>query len=253
MDLILKSGAVAMLDALGYKKKAKKDPIGVVKRMLFIQKDALAQLDGVFKTYAAGKAKIESFVVLDTIFVRCIDPEPARAVVTIATYAGFLQIAGVDDAAGKGVPYLTFRGSVTFGESLFASNLVSGPAVIEAADNHELKPVGAFVYLTETAARAGIADETVRDITVRWKMPLKGGHTLDKRVINPLIHTTDPPSAVGDILRTFDSSEPNTVEKRCNTEAFLGTCLPLAEAFKRRVAEEDGGGTPRGRRGPSKN
>jgi hypothetical protein len=61
-NLVLRVGAFAMLDALGYRAKARKDPLGVVKRMLFLRKHARNGIEPQIKGIAGDLADMMHYI-----------------------------------------------------------------------------------------------------------------------------------------------------------------------------------------------
>jgi hypothetical protein len=146
----LKTGAVAVIDALGFKGIYNRHAPELIFKVL--QETRIWILDHVKELYAAfdDVLKFEITFLSDTVVFACTytdNPGTDEAI----------SIAVVGDALSdfilrmleSGTP-LAYRGAIAFGEYEISENFLLGPAVDEAASVHEIAD-GAFIWLAPSA------------------------------------------------------------------------------------------------------
>lgn len=133
-------------------------------------------------------------------------------------------------------PALTYRGAVAYGQFEIDGEFLIGPAIDEAAENHE-QADGPFVFLCESAVnmkeRGDAASEHIQNLDQRfdyltsllsldafdkrYRVPLKDGSFHDTYVLDPLRDCPENERAawIGTYLQTFGDS-PAVAKKRQN-------------------------------------
>jgi hypothetical protein len=238
----LRASAVALIDALGFKGIERQHDPGRAAAALQTARDAMAtatdfvgQRAALYHNVLGGRASIKKAWFSDTICVVAQQPEQpkvlgdfreidvaAHLVDLVVVCAGFLLRSA---ALATTVP-LTFRGVISSGSALVeGSDIFFGPAIAEAADLYELAE-GAFVWLTPGAAalRTPVANPVYRS-TVNYLVPLKGGRSIETRVVNPFMDYL-PSDEIGKTIRrgietAMSGDRLDIAIKRQNTARYL--------------------------------
>jgi len=151
----MRTGAVVMIDALGFKGIWDgADPSVILRKMGALKQAAESDIKGVKLGHVRG-AKVA--FLSDTIVIGVASGQPVgrgpgpnkRGNVRAIMQAAF-QTASVLAAALEEAPRLAYRGCLTFGEFEIDGPFVLGPAIDEAATHYECAD-GAFVWLTPKA------------------------------------------------------------------------------------------------------
>jgi hypothetical protein len=243
-----RTGAVAVLDALGFKGIWENHDPGMVlaklQRLATLRREwEQPRFDDVAPDEDYGAPIIvDRWIRLfsDTLVIAVdhwLHPDPTKGWAGVPTghqsLLNYFSVVGVcfavqdaiESAAIDGDPPLTYRGCIACGHFEVRNEFMVGPAIDAAAEAEHLAD-GAFVWLLPSAVDAllslkpGVGGEvTVAD----YDVPMKGAvHHHRTHVVNPLLGAKAPDLMGERILSSFDRT--NTAEvrlKRQNTEAFL--------------------------------
>lgn len=216
----LENGAVAILDALGFKGIWNEPHPARVVDALASARDAARRSVKFHNYFGSGKMHVAAFS--DTIIVTVQDTS-GRSLLGI-THA----VASV--CAAKGPVPIAFRGCIAAGKLLVSEDVFIGGAMDEGAAWYE-RADASLTWFTPTAVEAlGTLQESDIDV-LQWSVPLKGGGALDTLVVNPfsvLLHggTVAPKEGFDDLERRLLerlnlSHQVDVVQKRQNTARFL--------------------------------
>ena len=147
-------------------------------------------------------------------------------------------LARLLDAAATEPPQLAYRGTIACGQFEFEDVFVLGPAIDEAAELAS-QADGAFVWFTPSAMHAHAQFEVLNPhisffdiLAPEYAVPMKNGKTVTARVLNPF--ADQKPEArvamVDALMATFIGSGEDVLRKRQNTDAFLRASLQLPPA-----------------------
>ncbi len=229
----VRTGAVVVLDALGFKGIWKRAGNKAVLRKLTTLRDrAVAHIDRYNKVgLVTFHAAFFSDTIIITVEIAAIPNEIVRRTAPVAIAAE--RASAIIEEALEQAPRLSYRGCIAAGTFEIDGQFIVGEAIDEAAEHYELAE-GAFVWLTPSAKalwEEALADEPsdeTDDILVPHSVPLKGGQAYDTYVASPFDPTDMLPER-GDLatrlLSTFDSGPMakalRVQVKRQNTAAFL--------------------------------
>jgi hypothetical protein len=247
-------GAVAMMDALGFKgiwnrEGVKENPERVLDRMLELQEQwsrtTLETATEVRKSldeagpveWSPGKVDATMVALSDTVVVGVSvehDTPHARSfAVRLAAFVTGKVIQHAVDAE----PHLAFRGCIARGAFSMRQNFIMGPAVDEAASAMELAN-GALVWLAPTANAALDDVPGVPGLLEKYAVPLKVG-SFRTRVVSPLyqLDSVERELLRGAILGTFSSDALDVQMKKQNTARFLQHAAYMQGLRERRAAD----------------
>lgn len=234
-------GAVALVDALGFKGIWKRFPSEKVLRFLARARERAikdAVLRQIFNNQHLSVIAFSDTLLL-VAFPRDGAPEDeglADAIEAIASTVSFLQITGTGGEEDE--PKLAYRGCVAVGEVSVGGGLFVGEAVDEAAEWYEKADAG-LVWLTPSAARAAApsAEDKVPSL-VPFDIPLKTGN-LSGLVVNPfLVQATQSYGTSGSLdtleqrlLKPFgESNAVDVAIKRQHTARFFSVAKAATTA-----------------------
>ena len=255
----MKRGAVALLDALGFKGIWRDHSSGDVLAALrsvakFASEAGEIAAEALSEVSEFSDVKVEVSAFSDTLLITATtDQRPDKPPLPQDAYDQWSTIAEISAVAMVGsvspilVPPLLYRGAIAFGEfEVSEGRFYVGPAIDEAAEFESIAD-GAFVCLTPSAMRL-ILGEGDGFLIKGWPVPLKNGQTYVTDVVNPLRHVRGPDfltmakrvardeaSPQDDptlwltnrILNVFGSSKLDLVLKRQHTEALLNRARQL--------------------------
>jgi hypothetical protein len=212
-------GAVAMIDALGFKGIYRRHkPQAVIERMRAIRREVEDYPNG-----AVVPSIIRIVNVSDMIVIGLYDVEGDSSL-TIASVA-FL-VSKLLLFAANGEPAFAYRGCIAYGEFEMDDNVLLGPAIDEAAGSAE-QAEASIVWCTPSAVRElrSPADEHL----FRGDVPLKEGLRYKSYLVRPWLPTQtihEVTKTMERILGTFDVRAPGREEitiavKKQLTERFL--------------------------------
>jgi hypothetical protein len=243
----MRRGALAMLDALGFKGIWERSaPDAVMKKLADLRAVVKTTADDHKRGIAAltkrdGKPlqdlEIEVQFLSDTIVLGVSCTPADKTCVAIASYLSSHVLA----LAAEQPPALALRGSIAFGDYLINDNFIVGRAVDDAASHMDLAE-GAFVWLAPSARQlVPRAKLSWSKFLLPHRVPMKGGGSYLTPVVVPFASSDsdeerDKVSLA--ILGTFTSGNMSIEIKRQNTTRFLKSArgriaLALAAASKR--------------------
>jgi len=124
---------------------------------------------------------------------------------------------------------LAYRGVITIASYEVTSHFLIGPAIDEAAGAHELAQ-GALIWLAP-GARDHVArwlkDQPYNTHLVKFDVPLKGGDMFDTYTVSPLEQARggdDAGMIARSLLSTFSNSSVDVAVKRQNTLKHMRAC-----------------------------
>lgn len=229
----MNTGALVMLDALGFKGIWKRESAGDVITKLHRLKaaavDAVNEHGEAMRDLVATDINVEFLSDTIVLGVSCGSKVPLSLNAASHIAAQLIAHAAVER------PAFALRGSVSCGEFLIDGNFIIGPAVDDAA-KHMDSAEGAFVWLTPTARRE-MTDKRAKDTSVLhgYPVPMKGGGSYWTQTIMPFPigsmlggqPTLD--EIVRGIVGTFTADELSIEIKRQNTEKYLESAKREAE------------------------
>jgi hypothetical protein len=248
----MKSGAFALIDALGFRgiwKRVREEDLltklrAVAKRTTEFASFSNEMPDPVGSPGLKGDMHV-SFLSDSIAMAVELGKEPADSNATPEARAvGWvvLQLSGLLREAALTDPPLAYRGVVTFGEFTIDDRFILGPAVDEAA-RYEREAEGAFVWLDPVAKRI-LEDDPHEKADPAFPesahlhlthVPMKQGRTFETFAVLPFKSGSRSKEQVIDrIVSTFDMSSLEVAIKRDNTRRFLETgAAASSRAFAR--------------------
>lgn len=228
-------GAVAVIDALGFKGIWQKHSLSsVLQTLRRVRTTALSWSN--LRTHFGDQSLPETYATLfsDTVAVVTLveeSSEPKAAQTKAVRHLAQTVAAVVAGAAENDVP-LVYRGTIAVGQCFVDPDdlIIIGEAVDEAAALMN-RADGAFIWLSPNAATWVSLDEADRVIEIwdrllpRYSVPLKDGRTVATRVVNPFFHLRGADTDMEKIELTYrrfmESPELDVALKWQNTKAFL--------------------------------
>lgn len=154
-------------------------------------------------------------------------------------------------------PPLLYRGCIAVGDHLFDGNFIVGPAVDEAAEGFE-KADGAFVWMMPSALAAHGPENHSQPYAMAYDVPMKCGTTFRTVALFPVFHTMGLPGLSrlrgkrASLRPRYDASFGSQVVKRENSLRFFDAMLASMEgvdakvrALRRQIGlDEESGGEP---------
>jgi hypothetical protein len=232
----LNLGAIAILDALGFKGIwAREDANRVLERFKSFRRKGL-RLQG--KDHGGALVSDVGFrhrvrCMSDTIVITVIVKSPNaprrglyKAILSASLIAGHIVMEGI-----RGSPPVLFRGCIAAGEMKEESDFLIGPAVDEAAEWHE-KADGPFIWLTRSSLEIKsqyedtFGDRLEPGIMLPYSVPLNDGTKIDTLTFtyfNPGREAESRAETSRHILRAFGQAPlaREVKRKKRNTHLFL--------------------------------
>jgi hypothetical protein len=246
----MKTGALVMLDALGFKGIWKRhDQAKVIPKLQGLRTkverfneeirakvaafDEPEETGRVFKTLAIHAKFLSDTIVLG---VSC-DVPPTRNTNELLLEIGSYLTSHALAFALQEPPALAFRGSIAVGEFLIDDNFILGPAVDDAAAHMDLAE-GAFVWMAPSARTAkrksrGGGDDRYFSA---FRVPLKGGSSYHTHVIAPFAECETEAarrSVIRQLLATFVDGNMNIEIKKQHTAQFLDLVMTRLRMWER--------------------
>jgi hypothetical protein len=224
----MKTGAVALIDALGFR--------GIWGR--HVPDDVLTELK-TMKDWLEARVKAqfslqpwmycEAAFLSDTVAISMALDESAenRDALSVLYLAEVISWV-LDRGLRSSIP-LAYRGAITVGSYEVSPQVLIGPAIDDAADAHELAQ-GAVVWLSPGAryqVAQWLTDHPQNARLVMFDVPLKGGDTFGTYTVSPLEQARDEDDAnmlARSLLGTFSSANIDVAVKRQNTARHLRAC-----------------------------
>lgn len=224
----MKHGAVAIIDALGFRGIWDRWPSGTVLENMHALKEHL--VSSVKAIAVQPDIQFEVTFLSDTIIIGLSLPSEAanRAAMSVV-YVSDLVTQVLAWTARSSTP-LAYRGVVAYGEYEISAPFILGPAIDEAAAHHELAQ-GAVVWLLPSAkalAADWLKEQPRNTHLVVHEVPLKGGHALETYTVSPVVQAANEAGArliAAALLATFSGGGIDVAVKRQNTLHHLRSCF----------------------------
>jgi class 3 adenylate cyclase len=226
----MQNGAVALIDALGFRGIwSRHDPQDVLTSLKQLKDVMESRIAKQFATQPAFQCSVA--FLSDTIAISMSFDNPqgktestAMSVVYLCDIISWI----LEHSLRSNIPF-AYRGAVAVGEYELSPHFLIGEAIDEAAEAHELAQ-GALIWLTPKA-RDMVAD-LLRDRPsnthlVRFPVPLKGGDTFNTFTVSPLEQAggvEDANALTRNLLRTFVGAKIDVAIKLQNTSRHLEAC-----------------------------
>lgn len=239
-------GAVAILDALGFKGIwEREDPRAILDLLKSLKRHGL-ELQG--SDYSGCLVDEPGFrhrvrFMSDTIVITVVIKErksPIRPLYK-ALYSATMIAGDIMVSALHNLPPLLFRGCVAAGNIIEDSDFLIGPAVDEAAESFE-KADGPFLWLTTSALDIShqyadtFHDRLEPIIMIPYRVPMNDGKRFNTHAFTYFSIGDDEERRTwtrSSILQAFrTSSKPSVVNKKRNTAAFLNKVDAYANSGK---------------------
>jgi hypothetical protein len=226
----MKTGAVALIDALGFRGIWNRHkPEDVMDGMKSVKNWFETRIKEQFASQPDFHCDVA--FLSDTIAVSMdFDGGNEHREALSVLYLGDVISWVLDQVLRSAIP-VAYRGAIAIGEYEVSPHFLIGQAIDEAAAAYELAQ-GAIIWLTP-AARERVSDWLdVRPGThmVKFDVPLKGGYTLNTYTLSPLEQAKDVNDAeklTQRLLATFTGSTIDIAVKRQNTVRHLRACYEL--------------------------
>lgn len=232
-------GAIAMVDALGFKGIWKRPSVDVAR--LAAKMETMCRVQTMWQELGDDGAlpDFQHFAqaVSDTFIFGVVSK--SRDLPAYFQYVPlFLTCHMVGELVRLGLteePFLSFRGCLAVGELWITDDVILGESVEAAASLYE-QPLAATVVLTPeavAAAEAGVKPElpinlppSIMEPWYACQVPLHGGEAMKTYVVDALLdHYVDGNPMLGTyaerLLATFDMSNPEVRIKHTNTKEIL--------------------------------
>jgi len=238
----MKNGAFALIDCLGFKGLWKNGHEQLLSKLRLVKTSVREGLQVFFKNpnhplhfnpdFFTPEVRLLSDTVAISLTNRKKEIDPFIDLLAIAA-----TTQAVVDLFLENEPHLLLRGCITHGMHIIEENFLIGPAVDETAEYMD-SAQGAFVWFLPNAA-------TIIEVTLAsmkkdndvifsfldvmcppYRVPIKAGHHLDTRVINPIINKS--PEVAGRLMevcaKAMDVNKMDVWIKRQHTLKFLTYC-----------------------------
>lgn len=255
-----KVGAVAMIDALGFRGiwgKPDEPDLTVLETLSSVRKELESESQWLTAALRSGwqdkmkgfEPHVEAHFLSDTIVVAASirDHElakNARAANSLLRMAASQAVARIMRTAALGPKPLAYRGAIAVGSFSIDYPFIVGPAIDEAASLMELAN-GAFVWLAPSATTEDAIYESDKDdrqlLEMPWRVPLKGGALYQTRCVNPAVGCLVPeewPRVRSALLTSMSKPKLELALKYQNTWAFIDELERRAERQRKRATSE---------------
>jgi len=234
---LMGSGAVVLMDALGFKGIWKRyKPEVVFEKMRTMELSAMKMeesfLDEMEKMNVPKTlTPVVTYRFLsDTAVIGVQNSREETIPDNLLIYKAAIAASATIATAADPECTLVFRGTIAYGDFAVAGNCIIGPAVDEAA-TYMNTPDGGFIYYGPSCQKRLPAQPDPGWPWLEWPVPMKGGGDYATRVVTPFMkgfETTQHISIRDAIIGFFDDDSLDVQIKRQNTEAFLDVAIKVA-------------------------
>ena len=223
----MKEGAVAMIDALGFRGIwGRCVPEEVIANMSSLK----MQLESDLREISAQPImQFDATFLSDTIVIGLSLPDTLsnRDALSV-TFVTDILTRILAWSARSSTP-LAYRGVVAYGEYEIQPHFIVGKAIDEAASYYELAQAAVVWLLPQTR---DIVANQLRGLPsnthlIRFKVPLKAGEAFESYTVSPILQARDPQDAEAlttAILNTFQPHSIDIAIKKQNTIKHLRAC-----------------------------
>jgi hypothetical protein len=223
----MKTGAVALIDALGFRgiwnRHQPDDVMGEMKSVKNWFETRIKEQFSSQPDFHCDVAFLSDTIAVSMDFDGAKEHREALSVL----YLGDVISWVLDRVLRSKIPF-AYRGAIAIGDYEVSPHFLIGPAIDEAAAAHELAQ-GAIIWLTP-AARDRVADwlhAKPGTHLVKFDVSLKGGDALNTYTLSPLEQaksSNDAEALTQNLLATFSGSSIDIAVKRQNTARHLRAC-----------------------------
>lgn len=235
----MRFGAVAILDALGFKGMwGRYDPRELA-HALSAHKQVFKQAERPVEASEGQFTHFRFFCLSDTLVFATVAPQPyadpdsdpaVKQGAQVAVRQSINAVQAAIHLACIEKPTLLFRGCIAAGPVYFDDDYLIGAAVDEAAQYMD-EADGAFVWFLPSASRL-LNLEYWDKGAITFGVPMHGGRTIEVPVVNPFVALEDPErraELADTMLATFTDPKrlggrapsPELLAKMQNTKRFL--------------------------------
>lgn len=224
---MMREGAVAVIDALGFRGIWRRyPPEAVIENMQSIKNQLEKDLREIGDQ---SKIQFDATFLSDTIIVGLsLSENDFREKALSIIYVTDILTRILAWSARSSTP-LSYRGAVSYGRYRIEPSFIVGEAIDEATSYHE-SAQGAVVWLlpnTKDIVADWLKDEPKNTHLVKFNVPLKNGDTFHSYTISPIVQASDVRDAIEltlKILGTFKSTNVDISIKKQNTIKHLQAC-----------------------------
>ncbi|MCC8951114.1 hypothetical protein H8A97_40205 [Bradyrhizobium sp. Arg62] len=226
----MQTGAVALIDALGFRGIWNRHNSQQVLDALKDMKDVIeAKITNQFATQPSFQCSIA--FLSDTIAISMALDDPRDDYDRVGSSVLYLAdvVSWILEHSLRSKVPLAYRGAIAIGEYELSAHFLIGQAIDEAAAAHE-RSQGAMIWLTPGAKDrvSNILRNNPRNThLVRFPVPLKGGDTFPTFTVSPLEQARgqdDANALTQTLLHTFSSPQVEVAIKRQNTIRHVRAC-----------------------------
>jgi hypothetical protein len=223
----MRTGAVALIDALGFRGIWRRyDPDAVLTELKAAKNQIEQQVERHAQTYMDPQVAFLS----DTIAISTLVRETKNHRLAWAVLYLVNVIADVLDLRLRSNVPLAYRGAIAVGNYEVSSHFLIGEAIDEAANARDLAQ-GAFIWITPEARNevAQLLKDKPECTTglVEFEVPLKSGDTFSTFTVSPIARVRSENDAhvlTQRLLGTFSSRRMDVAIKRQNTIRHMRAC-----------------------------
>jgi hypothetical protein len=224
----MKTGAVALIDALGFRGIWGRHKPDDVLTALRNTKDWFeARIKEQFTSQPWMQCEVAFLSDTIAVSMALADSTPNREAMSVVYLADVISWV-LDRVLRSSVP-LAYRGAIAIGSYEVSPHFLIGQAIDEAAGAHELAQ-GAFIWLTPRArdhVARWLKDQPHNTHLVKFDVPLKGGDTFNTYTVSPLEQArgeNDASVLARSLIATFSNSNVDVAVKRQNTSRHMRAC-----------------------------
>jgi hypothetical protein len=224
----LDTGAVALIDALGFRGIwGRHNPDEVLATLRAMKSWMETRVEAQFATQPHMQchvAFLSDTIAVSMALAEGTESRRALSVIYLCDVVSWI----LDRMLRSSIP-LAYRGAIAVGSYEVSPHFLLGPAIDEAAAAHEMAQ-GAVIWLTPSAREevaAWLKDQPHNTHLVRCDVPLKGGDAFNTYTVSPLEQAggeSDANILTRSLLGTFLGSEVDIAVKRQNTVRHLQAC-----------------------------
>lgn len=224
----MKTGAVALVDALGFRGIwGRHEPDEVLAALRNTKDWFEARIKEQFSSQPWMQCEVaflSDTIAVSMALAESTENREAMSVLYLADVISWV----LDRVLRSSVP-LAYRGAIAVGDYEVSPHFLIGQAIDEAASAHELAQA-AIIWLTPRA-RAHVARWLLRQPNnthlVLFDVPLKGGNTFNTYTVSPLEQAGGEEDAgvqTRNLLATFSDLSVDVAVKRQNTAKHMSAC-----------------------------
>ena len=223
----MREGAVAVIDALGFRGIWRRYPPEIVIENMQRVKDQFEK--DLREIGDQSKIQFDAAFLSDTIIIGLSLPDnDFREKALSIIYVTDVLTRILAWSARSSTP-LSYRGAVSYGKYIIEPSFIVGEAIDEATIYHE-SAQGALVWLlpnTKDIVADWLRNQPKNTHLVKSDVPLKNGNTFHTYTVSPIVQTSDIRDAIDLTLKILDTFKTTNIEisvKKQNTIKHLQAC-----------------------------